>query len=179
MKQTPTTPPVPDNFPRPLRTLVVDDSVLLMKSLCAYLRTQPLFEVVGTAVDGKEALRMAEWLQPDLVLMDLHMPVMNGLQATAILRRRMHNMRIIIMTMEDSATTEAEARAHGAHGFIGKPRIIDDHLMAEVRRAFYPDYTKDDQSSSWAYPNCVGLNASHNMSAHELSHRIKRAETNG
>ena len=59
MKQTPTTPPAPDNFPHPLRTLVVDDSVVLLERLCAYFKTQPLFQVVGTAMDGSEALHMA------------------------------------------------------------------------------------------------------------------------
>ena len=148
MKQTPTTPPDPDNFPRPLRTLVVDDSAMLLKSLCAYLKTQRLFEVVGTAVDGKEALHIAELLVPDLVLMDLHMPVMDGLQATASLRCCMPNIRIIIMTMENSATAEADARAHGAHGFISKSRIIDDDLIIEVRRAFHSDHTTDERRSS-------------------------------
>ena len=141
MKQTPTTPAAPDNFPRPLRTLVVDDYVMLLKSLCAYLETQPLFQVVGAAVNGSEALHLAGLLGPDLVLMDLQMPVMDGLEATAILRRHAPNTRIIIMTMEDSAATEAKARAHGAHGFISKPRIIDDHLMTEVRQAFHSDHS--------------------------------------
>ena len=166
MKLTPTTPPVPDNFPHPfptlvgraifgapiqadnfphpLRTLVVDDSAMLMKSVCAYLNAQRLFHVVGTAMDGKEALHMAEWLEPDLVFMDLRMPFMDGLQATAILRRRAPNIRIIIMTMEDSAAAEAEARAHGAHGFISKPRIIGDHLITAVRRAFSMPWGQND-----------------------------------
>jgi DNA-binding NarL/FixJ family response regulator len=135
MNQTPTTPPAPNNFPQPLRTLVVDDSFRFLKALCAYLQTEPLFQVVGTAMGGGEALHMAEVLGPDLVLMDLNMPVMDGLQATAILRRRLPNMRIIIMTMEDSATAEAKAQAHGAHGFIWKPQIIDD-LITEVRHAW-------------------------------------------
>jgi len=113
----------------------VDDSVMLLEGLCAYFKTQPLFQVVGTAMDGCEALHMAELLGPDLVFMDLRMPVMDGLQATAILRRRLPNMRIIIMTMEDSATAEAKAQAHGAHGFIWKPQIIDD-LITEVRHAW-------------------------------------------
>ncbi len=148
MKQTPTTPPAPDSFPHPLRTLVVDDSAMLLKSLCAYLKTHPLFQVVGTAVDGKEALHIAELLTPDLVLMDLHMPVMDGLQATARLRHCVPNIRIIIMTMENSAAAEADARAHGAHGFISKPRIIDDDLITEVHRAFHSDHTKDERNSS-------------------------------
>ena len=142
MKQTPTTPPAPDNFPHPLRTLVVDDAVGLLQGLCAYFETHPLIQVVGTARDGREALHMAELLGPDLVLMDLRMPVMDGLQATAILRRRVPATRIVIMTMEDSATVEAEARAHGAHGFIWKPRIMND-LIAELRRAFRSDHAED------------------------------------
>jgi DNA-binding NarL/FixJ family response regulator len=145
MKQTPTTPPAPDNFPHPLRTLVVDDSVVFLKGLCAYFKTQPLFQVVGTALDGSEALHMVELLGPDLVFMDLRMPVVDGLQATAILRRRVPNIRIIIMTMEDSATAEADARAHGAHGFIWKPRFMKD-LITELRRAFRSDDTKGQRS---------------------------------
>ena len=148
MKQTRTTSPAPDNFPHPLRTLVVDDSAILLKSLCAYLKSQRLFDVVGTAVDGEEALHIAELLTPDLVVMDLHMPVMDGLQATARLRHCVPDIRIIIMTMENSAAAEADARAHGAHGFISKPRIIDDDLITEVRRAFHSDHTKDERSSS-------------------------------
>jgi two-component system nitrate/nitrite response regulator NarL len=144
MNQTPTTP---DNFPHPLRTLVVDDSVKFLEVLCGYIKTQPLFQVVGTAMGGEEALHMAAFLEPDLVLMDLHMPIMGGLQATAILRRGVPNIRIIIMTIEDSATAEAEARARGADGFIGKPRIMKD-LLTEVRRVFHLDDTKDERSSS-------------------------------
>jgi DNA-binding NarL/FixJ family response regulator len=135
INQTPNTPPAPDNFPQPLRTLVVDDSFRFLKVLCAYLQTEPSFQVVGTAMDGGEALRMAEMLGPDLVLMDLNMPVMDGLQATAILRRRLPNMRIIIMTLEDSVTAVARARAHGAHGFIWKLGITNG-LITEVRRVF-------------------------------------------
>jgi len=135
MNQTPTAPSAPDNFPQPLRMLVVDDSFRFLKALCAYLKTEPLFQVVGTAMGGGEALHMAELLGPDLVLMDLHMPVMDGLQATAILRCRLPYARIIIMTAEDSATAEAEARAHGAHGFIWKLRIKDG-LITEVRQVW-------------------------------------------
>ena len=167
MKLTPTTPPTPDNFPHPvptlegraifdapiqadnfphpLRTLVVDDSVVFLERLCAYFKTQPLFQIVGTAMNGSEALHMAELLRPDLVFMDLRMPFMDGLQATAILRRRVPNIRIIIMTMEDSATAKAQARAHGANGFIWKPRIMND-LITELRRTFRSDHMKDKRS---------------------------------
>jgi DNA-binding NarL/FixJ family response regulator len=139
---------LPDNFPIPLRTLVVDDSAVLLENLCAYLKAKPLFQIFGTAADGSEAVRTAELHEPDLVLMDLNMPVMDGLQATAILRQRLPNVRIIIMTLDPSAQAKAKARAHGAHGFIGKQAIMNDHLlMTEIRRAFHPKHTKDQRSS--------------------------------
>jgi DNA-binding NarL/FixJ family response regulator len=141
MKQTPTTPTGLDNHCHPLRTLVVDDSVMFMEGLCAYLMREPSFQVVGTALDGSEALHMVDFLEPDLVFMDLHMPFMDGLQATEILRRRMPNMRIIIMTREPAATAEVKARAHGAHGFIRKLGITHG-LITEVRRVFHPDTHK-------------------------------------
>lgn len=130
----------PYHFPIPLRTLVVDDSIVLLENLCRYLKSKPLFQVFCTAADGGEALRLAELHEPDLVLMDWNMPVMDGLQATEILRRRLPGVRIIIMTQDDSAEAEAEARAQGAHGFIWKPAIMNgQRLMAEVRRAFQPN----------------------------------------
>jgi DNA-binding NarL/FixJ family response regulator len=139
MKQTAAMPlPSHDNHPHPLRTLVVDDSVMFLEGLCAYLMTEPMFQVVGTALDGGEALHMADMLEPDLVFMDLHMPFMDGLQATEILRRRMPNMRIIMMTKEHAATAEPKSRAHGAHGFIRKLGITHT-LINEVRQAFHPD----------------------------------------
>ncbi len=166
MRQTPTTPPASDNFPHPLRTLVVDDSVVLLEVLCAYLKTQPLFQVVGAALDGSEALHMAELLGPDLVLMDLHMPVMDGLQATAILRRRVPNIQIIIMALDDSATAEAMARARGAHGYIWKLRIIDD-LIAEVRQVWqWKEFlTKTLTGLSPIIPQPAGLPGSDEMSS--------------
>jgi DNA-binding NarL/FixJ family response regulator len=142
MKQTPITPfSSHDNHPRPLRTLVVDDSVMFMEGLCAYLMTEPMFQVVGTALDGSEALHMVDMLEPDLIFMDLHMPFMDGLQATEILRRRLPNMRIVMMTRELAATAEPKSRAHGAHGFLRKLGITHG-LIAEVRRAFHPDTYK-------------------------------------
>jgi DNA-binding NarL/FixJ family response regulator len=165
MRETPTTPPAPDDFPHPLRTVVVDDSVVLLEVLCAYLKTLPLFQVVGTSVGGREALHMAELLGPDLVLMDLHMPVKDGLQATAILRHRVPNVQIIIMTLDDSATAEAMARAHGAHDFIWKLRIIED-LIAEVRQVWqWKEFlTKTLTCLSPIIPQRAGLPGSGEMS---------------
>ena len=135
MKPKCKTPIAPDGILNPLRTLIVDDSALLLSCLCRLLGTQAFVQVVGTAANGSEALRKAQTLTPDLVLMDLHMPCMDGLQATTLLRRRLPKTRIIIMTLDDTGETKAATRAHGAHGFVGKSRIVHD-LMTEIRRVF-------------------------------------------
>lgn len=89
--------------------------------------------VIGTAGSGREALREAKRLDPDLVLMDLHMPEMNGLEATRELLRALPRVRVIIMTVEETARMRAAARAHGAHGFVGKACMVET-LAAEIRR---------------------------------------------
>jgi CheY-like chemotaxis protein len=141
LKQTSTTLTAPDSFSHPLGTLVVNNSVLLLKVLYAYLRAQLLFQVVSIAMSGREALHMVELLGPDLVLIDLRMPVMNGWQAKPILRRRVPNVRIV-MTMGVATTAEAEAQTRGAHGFVGKWWITND-LITDVRRVFRPNHTKN------------------------------------
>ena len=118
---------------QPVRTLIVDDSMLLLSSLRQHLDKEALVQVVGTAANGSEALHEADVLTPDLVLMDLNMPVMDGLQATALLRSRLPNTRIIIMTMDETLQAKDAARVHGAHGFVDKMQMPTT-LMAEVRR---------------------------------------------
>ena len=148
MNNVPADGEFPEHIPIPLRTLVVDDSPVLLEGLCAFLKSKPLFHVFGTAANGCEALRMAELHEPDLVLMDLNMPVMDGLEAAAILRHRRPNVRIIIMTLDHPAKAMSAAWAHGAHGFIHKQEItMDLILLAEVRRAFQPKRTKGRWSS--------------------------------
>ena len=145
-KDTLTTPVVPDHIRSPFRILVVDDSATLLERLCRFLETQPLLQVVGTAVQGNEALHRAEVLQPDLVLMDLNMPHVDGLQATAMLCRRFPHIRVIIMSMDNRSKTEAAARAQGAHGFIWKPLIMIG-LMTEVRHVFQMNPTNGERST--------------------------------
>jgi len=126
----------------PLRTLIVDDSTLFLTCVRRLLDTQALIQVVGTAANGHEAVHQADVLLPDLVLMDLDMPGMNGLEATVLLRGRLPNTRIIIMTLDETVKTKAAASAHGAHGFVGKPHMIRT-LMAEIRRVFRPNDADD------------------------------------
>jgi two-component system NarL family response regulator len=116
-----------------LRILIVDDSAIIVHCLREYLDSQAAVQVIGTAVNGSEAVRQAMLLKPDLVLMDMNMPGMNGLQATALLRQQLFNTRIILMTLDETDAYKAAARAHGAHAFIKKERLAND-LMAEIYR---------------------------------------------
>jgi DNA-binding NarL/FixJ family response regulator len=102
-------------------------------SLREYLDSQTTVKVIGTADNGSEAVRQAVLLKPDLVLMDVNMPGMNGLQATVLLRQQLFNTRIILMSLDATDSSQAAARAQGAHGFIAKERLANDP-MAEIHR---------------------------------------------
>ena len=147
MKKECTTPNALSGILRPLRTLIVDDSTIFLSCLHRLLDRQALIQVVDTAASGSEALHKAEALAPDLVLMDLHMPGMGALQATELLHRRLPNMRIIIMTLEETVAAKAAARTHGAHGFVGKTQITKS-LMAEIQRVFLWNDPADESGST-------------------------------
>jgi DNA-binding NarL/FixJ family response regulator len=108
----------------------VDDHSVVRKGLRMFLSLDPDLEVVGEARDGAEAVRMAHELQPDVVLMDLLMPVMDGIQATAMIRRELPDTEVLALTsvLEDSSVVGA-VRA-GAIGYILKDTEAD-----ELRRA--------------------------------------------
>lgn len=133
MKTNCETPRAPGGSLRPLRTLLVDDSFMFLACLRELLDAQALVDVLGTAANGNEALQKADEMTPDLVLMDLNMPYMDGLEATVELRRRLPDTRVIIMTLDETPEARAAARAHGAHGFVAKSRIIAD-LTTEIHR---------------------------------------------
>ena len=103
-----------------LRIVIVDDNANLRAALGSLLRTEVRFEVVGEAQNGMEALALCRKMRPDLVLMDLHMPVMDGLSAARALKRQLPATRVVIMTSDgDESVRRATSRA-GADGFVLK-----------------------------------------------------------
>lgn len=90
----------------------------------------PDFEVVGEAREGKEAIRQAVALQPDLILMDLSMPGMNGIEATAQIKRRLSQIRVIALTAFKSDEYVREALRAGADGYVMKDASYDELLIA-------------------------------------------------
>jgi DNA-binding NarL/FixJ family response regulator len=113
-----------------IRVLIADDHAVVRQGLRMFLATDPELEIAGEARDGAEALQMAVQLQPDVVLMDLLMPVMDGVQATAAIRREAPGVEVVALTsiLEDAMVVDA-VRA-GAIGYL-----LKDTEAHELRRA--------------------------------------------
>lgn len=114
------------------RILLADDHAVLRAGLRLLLNSQPDFEVVGEAASGIEALEFAERLQPDLILLDLSMPGLGGLDALPALRRRASQARILILTMHDDPQYLRQALKNGAVGYVLK-KAADVELLSAVR----------------------------------------------
>lgn len=115
-----------------IRVLIVDDQVVVCEGLQAILSTVADIEVVGVANQGEEAVAMAERWRPDVVLMDLKMPVMNGIQATREIRSRWPEIRVLVLTTYDFDEWVFDAIRNGAAGYLLKdtPR---DQLITAIR----------------------------------------------
>lgn len=109
-----------------LRILLVDDNHTFVAAVRQCLAMLPDVEVVGQANDGHEALGQAKTLQPDLVLLDIVMPHMNGLEAAAHMQRWPHPPHIVFLSMHDSESYRAEARELGVLAMVGKANFVVD-----------------------------------------------------
>ncbi|MCL5734089.1 MAG: response regulator transcription factor [Actinobacteria bacterium] len=115
-----------------IRVLIVDDHTLLRDGISALLDLVPDMEVVGEATNGKEALDKVRELLPDVVLMDLEMPVMDGLEASRRVRARYPSAKVLILSQYDDAQHVLDALGVGAQGFVLKTAASSD-LVAGIR----------------------------------------------
>jgi DNA-binding NarL/FixJ family response regulator len=140
---------------RRIRVLIADDRPPSRNGLRALLASWSAVEAVYEAADGAEALRLAEHMQPDVILMDVCMPVMDGLEATRLLKRRCPNIRIIALSI--NATFRAGALSAGADGFLVKGCPTEDLLDAISYHAKARPELEKPTSSIIFQPVCAGL----------------------
>jgi DNA-binding NarL/FixJ family response regulator len=110
-------------LPERVRTLLVDDSELALKSMSSLLKICGRLEIVGTAADGAEAVEMTRELHPELVVMDLQMPRMNGFESASVIRQECPLTRIVHITTHDDPQVQAASRASGADLFMPKGNL--------------------------------------------------------
>jgi DNA-binding NarL/FixJ family response regulator len=118
----------------PIRVVIADDQALFREGLRTLLSTRPEVEVVGEAADGGEALNLVERLEPHVVLMDLRMPVMDGIQATAHIRDRWPSIPVLVLTTFDDDASLFGALRAGAAGYLLKD-VSSETLMAALTAA--------------------------------------------
>src|SRR6266436_1012565 len=108
------------------RILVVDDHEIVRRGLCAVLASHPGWEVCGEGTNGREAVEKAEQLKPDVVILDIAMPILNGLEATRQILKINPQARVLILTLHDSDQVVREVLNAGARGFLLKSDATRD-----------------------------------------------------
>jgi DNA-binding NarL/FixJ family response regulator len=114
----------------PIRILIAEDQQLVRQGLAALLKAEDI-EIVGEAEDGEAAVDMARSLRPDIVLMDLSMPVLDGVEATRRIKRVAPQIKVLILTVANCERRVAEALAAGADGYALK-KLGHDELLAAI-----------------------------------------------
>ena len=119
-----------NNLPQKIRVLIADDHRMFAEALEAILATDRRLEVAGHAGDGAEAVSLALKVRPDVTLMDIAMPVMDGLQATKQIRKQWPTACVLMLTGSNSRSDVDRAREAGAAGYVTKERIAAELIDA-------------------------------------------------
>lgn len=115
-----------------IRVIIADDHTIVRAGIKALLEKQPDIEIVGETSEGRETLRQVELLKPDMVLMDIAMPGMNGLEATALISRDFPQVRVLALTMHDEEEYFYEVIRAGAMGYVLKDAAPTE-LVSAIR----------------------------------------------
>jgi DNA-binding NarL/FixJ family response regulator len=117
------------------KVLIVDDDIRFRRFVKELFSSEKALHIIGEVEDGQEAILKAKEFKPDLVLMDISMPGMNGLDATRLLKAIMPELVVIILTIHDLEEYKVAATASGAYDYILKKSLMED-LIPAIRRAF-------------------------------------------
>ena len=110
--------------------VIVDDHPLVLDGLVSRLERSEKVEVIGQASNGQEAIQLVEKLMPDVVLMDINMPVMNGIEAAEIFKERFTPVKLLVLSMHDDREYVMNMARAGAKGYVLKSASADEMLMA-------------------------------------------------
>lgn len=117
--------------------LIVDDVEIIRRALCELFKSEADFDVCGEAENGREAIETAQELHPDLIVLDLSMPVMNGIDAARVLSRLMPTVPLIVFSEYSDVFSEEEARSAGVSALVSKSEHISV-LVGKARALLYP-----------------------------------------
>jgi CheY-like chemotaxis protein len=134
-----------------VHVLIVDDQPTVRSGLRSLLASRPDWKVSGEAADGLEAIEKAKSLHPDLILMDVSMPRMNGLEATRLLRKEVPDAKVVIVSQNDPAVVSIQARQAGASGHVAKHELFGT-LLPVLDRLVHPLEAESPPSSSENIP---------------------------
>jgi len=121
-----TQPPLHQAGPRRVRTVVVDDSQEFLEIACDLLELNPLLEVVARAEKGSAAMEAVLKLKPDLVLMDVHMPYLDGLTVASFFTGRFPAIKVVLMSSEDTPELRSASKSSGAIAFVHKENFREE-----------------------------------------------------
>jgi DNA-binding NarL/FixJ family response regulator len=156
-----------------LKILLADDHKMLREGLRALLHGHPGMQVVGEAANGKEVLQQAADLKPDVVVMDLSMPELNGLQATALLKTRCPQIKVMALTAHDDDSYLSQVCKAGAAGYVLKRSAGDELIKAIEIVAKGGLYFEASLASKALARQMSGAGANRETPAHDLSEREK------
>jgi DNA-binding NarL/FixJ family response regulator len=115
---------------RQIRIVVVDDSPDFLEVVCGLLGIEDFIEIIGTATDGSGAIQAASDLRPDVILMDVQMPYMNGLTTALLLSQHFPEIKVILMSADESLQTRIACQSSGARAFVYKPAFRTQFFSA-------------------------------------------------
>ncbi len=131
-----------------IRVLIVDDIAETRENLKRMLQFDQSIEVVAVARTGKEAIEVTQQLKPDVVIMDINMPDMDGIQATEMMRKKAPFTQVVILSVQNDPGYMRQAMLAGARDFLSKPPMIDE-LTSAIRRA--GTMAQDERSKSYIF----------------------------
>jgi len=123
-----------------IRLLLVDDQLIIRQGLRSLLEAKPDLEVIGEAENGQQAIAQVETLQPDVVLMDVRMPIVDGVAATRVICQQFSQTKVLVLTTFDDDEYVSQAMRLGARGYLLKDTHSDD--LAAAIRAVHKGYTQ-------------------------------------